>query len=184
MLSEYQLIQKIRDKACVNDKHGGCAQAVLASLQEELHIGDINTLKSATALPGGGGWRGETCGALLGGLMALGLQIGREKLDDTEKYLYTMDVSKEIISEFITELQTTFAVKDSLKSTLCWDIQKIIFGRSYNLAHQANRKTFLDDGGRTKKGCGTTCAIAAGVTARRLLKFIETASRENSSKEL
>ena len=85
MLEESQLIQRIRKKACDNDKYGGCSQAVLAALQEKLNIGDLITLKSATILPGGGGWRDETCGALIGALMALGLVTGRDNLKNTDK---------------------------------------------------------------------------------------------------
>ena len=84
MLHDIELVSKIKQKACSNDSYGGCSQAVLAALQDGLNIGNTETLKAATALPGGRGWRGETCGALLGALMALGIVIGREKLEDTE----------------------------------------------------------------------------------------------------
>ena len=53
MLEESQLIQRIGEKACGNDKYGG--------------------------------WRGETCGALIGALMALGLVTGRDNLKNTDK---------------------------------------------------------------------------------------------------
>ena len=180
MSEESHLIQKIKEKACDNDKYGGCSQAVLAALQEGLNIGDLKTLKSATVLPGGGGWRGETCGALIGALMALGLVTGRDNLENTDKYSYAMDISQDIIEEFKNELRVTFGFNANLQSTLCWDIQKNIFGKSYNLACQADRQAFLDDGGRTKKGCGTTCAVAAGVAARKLLELIRKSNTENT----
>ena len=180
MSEESHLIQKIREKACDNDKYGGCSQAVLAALQEGLNIGDLKTLKSATVLPGGGGWRGETCGALIGALMALGLVTGRDNLENTDKYSYAMDISQDIIEEFKDELRATFGFNANLQSTLCWDIQKSIFGKSYDLACQADRQAFLDDGGRTKKGCGTTCAVAAGVAARKLLELMRKSNTENT----
>lgn len=180
MLEENKLIQRIKEKACDNDKYGGCSQAVLAALQEGLNIGDSKTLKSATALPGGGGWRGETCGALTGALMALGLVAGRDNLKDTDKYSYAMEISQDIIEEFKDQLQVIFGFKSNLQNTLCWHIQENIFGRSYNLAYQADRQAFLDDGGRTKKGCGTTCAVAAGVAARKLLELMRTSNTENT----
>ena len=179
MTEESDLVKRVREKACDNDKYGGCSQAVLEALQKEFGIGSLNTIKSATVLPGGGGWRGETCGALLGALMALGIVVGRDNLENTDKYLYAMDISKEIIAEFKAELQTTFCLKNNLESTLCWDIQEEIFGRSYNLADKADRQAFIDAGGRTKKGCGMTCAIAAGVAANKLLELKETSYREN-----
>jgi len=180
MLEESKLIQRIREKACDNDKYGGCSQAVLAALQEGLNIGDLKTLRSATVLPGGGGWRGETCGALTGALMALGLVAGRDDLKNTDKYSYAMEISQDLIEEFKDELQATFGFKSNLQNTLCWHIQENIFGRSYNLADQADRQAFIDDGGRTKKGCGTTCAVAAGVAARKLLELMRTSNTENA----
>ena len=50
---------------------------MLLSLQEEFGLGDIQSFKAATVLTGGVVRRGETCGALLGALMALGLAMGR-----------------------------------------------------------------------------------------------------------
>jgi C_GCAxxG_C_C family probable redox protein len=171
MIHNIEVVSKIRQKACINDSYGGCSQAVLAALQDVLCIGNAETLKAATALPGGGGWRGETCGALIGALMALGIVIGREKLEDTEKYSKAMDISRDIIEGFKTEMQCNFGLNKALESTLCSHIQEKIFGRTFNLSYSADRQAFIDAGGRTEKGCGTTCAIAAEVAAQKLLEI-------------
>ena len=55
----------------------GCAECVLASIQELLGIDDPLTLRVSGCLTGGLGRTGRTCGALLGGIMALGLKYGR-----------------------------------------------------------------------------------------------------------
>ena len=171
MIHNSETISKIRQRACSNDSHGGCSQAVLAALQDGLHIGNTETLKAATALPGGGGWRGETCGALIGALMALGIVIGREKLEDTDKYSKAMDISQDIIERFKKEMQRNFGFNEALESTLCSHIQEKIFGRAFNLSYSADRQAFIDAGGRTEKGCGTTCAIAAEIAAQKLLEI-------------
>ena len=171
MIHTSEVVSKIRQKACSNDSYGGCSQAVLAALQDGLHIGNTETLKAATALPGGGGWRGETCGALIGALMALGIVIGREKLEDTDKYSKAMDISQDIIERFKKEMQHTFGLNESLESTLCSHIQEKIFGRTFNLSYSADRQAFIDAGGRTEKGCGTTCAVAAEIAAQKLLEI-------------
>ena len=75
-----ELVAEIRRKAHAYDSHSGCSQAVLLALQEGLGIGDAESFRSATALSGGVARRGETCGALLGSLMALGLMAGREQI--------------------------------------------------------------------------------------------------------
>lgn len=57
---------------------GSCPQCVLAALMETLGIGNADTIKAADALAGGTALstRG-TCGALVGGLLAIGSIVGR-----------------------------------------------------------------------------------------------------------
>jgi C_GCAxxG_C_C family probable redox protein len=165
-------VSNIGKKACRNDEYGGCSQAVLAALFEGFHIGNTEILKSATALPGGGGWRGETCGALLGALMAVGTVIGRDNLSHVELYRTAMDQSCYMIQEFKDCLKQRFNFQEVLTSTLCWDIQAHIFGRSYDLSKQTERQAFIDAGGRSYTGCGSTCAVAAEVAARQLIRIL------------
>ncbi|GAG18326.1 unnamed protein product, partial [marine sediment metagenome] len=87
-----EIIQRVKAKALANDKFSGCSQSVLGALQEEFDIGDMQSFKAAT-VHSGGFRRGETCGALIGGLMGLGLAIGRGKMEDTDTYQKAMDVS-------------------------------------------------------------------------------------------
>ena len=62
-----------------------CAQGTPAALQEEFRLsGGEEILKAATFMPGIAG-RKETCGAVIGGLMALGLSYGRDKLHDRQQ---------------------------------------------------------------------------------------------------
>jgi C_GCAxxG_C_C family probable redox protein len=60
----------------------GCSQVVLNALQTYFDIGDGGALKSASALAGGVGMMREACGALLGGVMAIGLAYGRANIVD------------------------------------------------------------------------------------------------------
>jgi len=103
--------------------------------------------------------------------MALGIVIGREKLEDTEKYSKAMEISRDIIESFKKEMQVHFGFTEALENTLCSHIQSKIFGRSFNLSHSADKQAFIDAGGRTEKGCGSTCAIAAEVAAQKLLEI-------------
>ncbi len=54
-----------------------CSQSVLQTLQELLGVPDRGVLKAATGFGGGIGNQGSLCGALAGGVMALGLLYGR-----------------------------------------------------------------------------------------------------------
>ena len=54
-----------------------CAQAVLFAFGPDLGLDEETALKVATGLGGGMGGRGEVCGAVSGGILALGLKFGR-----------------------------------------------------------------------------------------------------------
>jgi C_GCAxxG_C_C family probable redox protein len=167
------LIPRVRAKALENDRYSGCAQAVLGALQGELEIGDVQSFKAATALSGGVARRGETCGALIGALMGLGLVLGREEMSDTPAYGRTMDASQDLVERFKAALQAQFGFKHALSSTLCRDIQQRIYGRAFDLADEGERQAFLAAGGHTEFGCLKTCAIAAEVAAQKLLELTE-----------
>jgi hypothetical protein len=54
------------------DYHGR-SRCVLKPLQDHLGLGDDSGLKASTTLAAGVAMRGETCGALLAGLLAVGV---------------------------------------------------------------------------------------------------------------
>jgi C_GCAxxG_C_C family probable redox protein len=54
-----------------------CAQSVLFAYGPDLGLEAETALKLATGLGGGLGRRGEVCGAVTGGILALGLKFGR-----------------------------------------------------------------------------------------------------------
>lgn len=59
-----------------------CSQATLKALQEVLGHEDPLTLKAASTMCGGVALSGETCGALSAGVMAIGMERGRLKLEE------------------------------------------------------------------------------------------------------
>jgi C_GCAxxG_C_C family probable redox protein len=59
-----------------------CAQAVLYAYGPDLGLDAETALKVATGFGGGMGGRGETCGAVTGGVLALGLKYGRGAQQD------------------------------------------------------------------------------------------------------
>jgi len=166
-----EVVKKIRRAAHSYDQYSGCSQSVLLALQEGLGIGDIESFKAATVLSGGVARRGETCGAILGGLMALGLYHGRDDMTNYEQYASAMIVADEICQDFQRRLQQEFCFKKKLDSCLCKDIQQRIYGRSYILKIPEQRKAFLKAGGHSDEGCYKVCGIAAEVTTRKLLEL-------------
>jgi C_GCAxxG_C_C family probable redox protein len=161
-------IKKIGEKALAYDKYSGCSQSVLLALQEALEIGAMESFKAATVLSGGVARRGETCGALLGGLMSLGLIAGREDITNTQVYRDAMKPANEIIEKFKQRLQREFGFETPLNSTICRDIQEKIYGRPFDLRDEKDYQAFLDAGGHSEEGCPKVCAVAAMVTADKL----------------
>ncbi len=165
-----EFIKRIRRKATEYDKeHSGCSQSVLLSLQEGFEIGDEKSFKAATVLSGGVVRRGETCGALIGALMALGLVIGREEIENTEQYKNAITPATEICERFMGALRVEFEFDEELKSTLCDEIQEKIYGRSFDLMDEKEYLEFLNAGGHGDQGCPKVCGIASQIAAEKFL---------------
>jgi len=164
-------IERVKRKALEYDFLSGCSQSVLGAIQEELTIGNIDSFKAATVLSGGVVRTGETCGAIIGALLALGLVIGRERMEDFNAYQGAMKVGLEVRNKFMKELKAQFGFKKELESTLCRPIQEKIYGRSYNLADDKDRQAFLDAGGHSETGCPKVCGIAAQVVAEKIMEL-------------
>ena len=76
------LIRKIEQNARYNEvKYFGCCQVVLDALQRNLNIGNGGAFKAASALLGGVAMTREVCGALVAGVMGIGLVYGRANLE-------------------------------------------------------------------------------------------------------
>ena len=163
------LVKEIGRRALFYDKYSGCSQSVLLALQEGLMVGDQESFKAATVLSGGIARRGETCGALLGALMAVGLVEGRSRMPNTPVYAAACAEADIVATEFQRRVEKEFKFKEQLKSTICWDIQRGIYGRSYDLRDTLQREAFYACGGHGDDGCPKVCKIAAEVAAERLL---------------
>ena len=164
------LVKEIRRRANFYDKFSGCSQSVLLALQEGLGVGDRESFRAATVLSGGVARRGETCGALLGALMVVGLVEGRERMRDTPVYTKACADADELATEFQRRVEREFGLRDPLNTTLCWEIQRGIYGRSYDLRDTEQRNAFYACGGHGDAGCPKVCGIAAEVAAEMILK--------------
>ena len=143
-----------------------CAKGTLAALQEEFNLGGgKDILKAATFMPGVAS-RKETCGAVIGGLMALGLAFGRDKLYDpnytTPEGMEENWKNRRRAWRFCEEFKKEF------DSTMCGDIRPKIMGRDYNTMDPEERKQFLEDGGAKK--CRVPPEKAARIAAEIILE--------------
>jgi len=77
-----------------------CAQAVLSTYGPELGLDAETALKVATGLGAGMGRRGEVCGAVTGGILALGLKYGRGEQQDRSATERTYEKTQELMGQF------------------------------------------------------------------------------------
>lgn len=90
-----------------------CSQVVAGEFAEETGM-DQDTLRKMAACFGGGMMCGETCGAVTGALMVIGLKYGHCKDDDTQQ--------KEIMQKKVMEFKAHYARKHP--STMCRELLK------------------------------------------------------------
>ena len=143
-----------------------CSQGTLEALKEEFELSaGEDVIKAATFMPGIAGRR-ETCGAVIGGLMALGLAFGTDKIRNPEpstpEEKEKMYECREKAWRFCEEFKKEFG------STMCGDIRPQIMGREYNPMDPKERQQFLDDGGAKK--CRVPPEKAARIAASIILE--------------
>ena len=161
-------IEQVATRAGDCEEEGrNCAQGTLFALKEEFGlVGGEELLNAAMFMPGVGS-RKETCGALLGGLMALGLVYGRCRLVDPS---YS---SPELDGEMLRIrrdkiLRYCEAFKAEFGSTACGVIRPLIMGRDYDSLDPEDRKAFQANDGYKK--CRRPAETAARIAAEILLE--------------
>lgn len=138
-------------------EHHGCAECTLLSIQETFNMKDDLVRKSASGLMAGIAFMGSVCGALVGGIMALGMRYGRAKITDP------VELQLELF-ERILRLRDMF--EKEFGSYLCRDIQKSLLGRHYDLADLYEYEEFKKAGGYEK------CPMVVAKTARMVAEFL------------
>lgn len=88
-----------------------CSQVVAGTFAEDLGMSE-ETMRKVSACFGGGMMCGETCGAVTGALMVIGMKYGHSKEGDLRQ--------KDIMMKKTAEFKTLFAEKRT--SCLCRDL--------------------------------------------------------------
>lgn len=81
-----------------------CAQSVLTQFCKETGLDSVTSLKLATSFGGGMAHNNQTCGAVTGAIMVIGLKEGRYKLEDLE----SKDRTYVLVSKFMHEFKNKF----------------------------------------------------------------------------
>ena len=167
MASTGKTLDRIAKAAYNNNRaYEGCTRCVLAALQQHLHLLDDDkayraVLKASTPLAAGVARRGETCGALIGAMMAVGLTTGAERLDDAEGYVGAMKAAVKVFDRF----------KSNYGTVKCFEIQEKLFGRHYDFFNPEDAEAWYKDDGLDK--CPGVCAVAARIGAEAILELRE-----------
>jgi len=124
---------------------------------EEFGLGNMEIIKGLSPFPGFGvtGWM---CGAVSGGLIALGLYFGSDDMLNYERTGATITAARKFMPRF----------EEQLGSVLCPKIQEdVIFGRYMDpRASDENFEAFKREKGYEK------CSLPAGIGARLAAQII------------
>lgn len=146
---------------------GGCSQCTLAGIFDALGVQNDEIFKAATGLADGVGLTGDGhCGALSGGVLAIGYFFGRNKEDfsDMMKLIKANLLSKKLHDRFVKKYGTC----------RCADLQTSFFGRFYNLYDPEELTAAM------KAGLLETCSTLVGEVARMTTEIILEAQEKDA----
>jgi C_GCAxxG_C_C family probable redox protein len=143
----------------------GCAQCAIAGIQDAIGIRNDYVYKAGSGLAGGGGECTDgNCGGYTGGAMMISLLVGRTRKEEGTK--------KGRADKYVT-FRLTAALHDKFVEkyggVLCSDVQKKVFGRTYNLRNDEEKELFREAGAHEDDN---KCCAAVGDGARWAVEII------------
>ncbi|MBS3772973.1 MAG: C_GCAxxG_C_C family protein [Candidatus Thermoplasmatota archaeon] len=146
---------------------GSCPQCVLAALHETLGIASPDIIQASDGLAGGTALSvSGTCGALVGGVLAIGSVVGRSYED------FKAGKGERRVFVHSQRLYRRFTQKYG--SSVCCDVQEQVLGRSYDLLDAEEAAAFSEQASRD------TCPqVAADVTRWTAEIIIGLQARQN-----
>ena len=156
-MSKEELLDRIEETARNYErKYHGCSRCVLLSLQEHLNLGNDLTFQASTPLGGGAAMRGETCGALLGGLLAVGLATASKEIEDEAALASSLAAGFRYARRF----------EKAIGCSICREIMEAKLGRYFSLADPKEYEQFKEAGGYE------VCSNVVGQASRLAAEFI------------
>ena len=161
MKSREEILEEVYNRAFKYEaERGSCPQCVLSAIMEVLDVGDPATVQAVDALAGGTALSTEgTCGALVGGLLAISSIVGRtyEDFSAGERKRRVFLYSKKLYDKFVEEYG----------SPICKDVHKKLFGRTFKLLDPKEYQEFEKAGAHVDK-----CPDVSGKVARWAAEII------------
>jgi C_GCAxxG_C_C family probable redox protein len=144
-------------------KYFGCSQTTVAGLIEAFGIGGPDLLRTSTCLAGGVARRGHVCGALTGGLMLIGYLTGRDDLEMFPQYQRAMEYGNTFYRRFHEEFGTVS----------CSEIQKLKFGRTFDLQDPEEREELHKRMAEIGDGCQSVTSAGARIAAEIIVEILK-----------
>lgn len=138
-------------------KYGCCPQCVLTAVKETTGQVSDDVIKASHSLSGGGALVGAgICGALTGGLLALGAKLGRDadKLDKG-RGIGNFQAGRKLIDRFQAEYG----------GLTCADLQQRFSGRTWDFWNATEYKGFSE-------ARGDGCAHATGLVTKWVVEMM------------
>jgi C_GCAxxG_C_C family probable redox protein len=152
------LAQRAYERAFDLDaRYGCCPQCVLTAVKEAVGGVSDDLIKASHGLSGGGSLMGAgACGALTGGLVALGTRKGRDadKLDKG-RGMANFQAGKQLVDRF----------KEEFGGVTCEDLQRRFTGRTWDFWTPAEYKGFSE----ARKD---QCARATGLVTKWVIEML------------
>ncbi len=160
-----QLLNKIEKHAHDREvTYWGCSQAVLDALQRNLGLGNNAAFKAASPFAGGVARMREVCGALVGGVMAIGLAYGRSKFTSGKVALEEPDCVEALVRA--SKLGERF--KQKFGCVRCSDVQLVMHGPNFKTHVHYTVEAFTEHA-----RCGDVTGPAARLAAEIILEPTE-----------
>lgn len=140
----------------------GCAPAVLLGLRHHFDFLTDDLIRVSMALAGGCSASNGSCGAYCGGLLAIAAKYQPAFIDLSSGGLAKREESRKKRFEFRDAFLKEFG------STLCPDIQQLVFGKRFNMIDQKEWQEFMSLPGHLEKS-STVIEKAARMAAEILL---------------
>jgi C_GCAxxG_C_C family probable redox protein len=134
-----------------------CAQSSFLALSEQFGLGNTDMVKALTPIPGIAE-RGETCGAVSGALLALGLVFGKNNITDWQGYRDSLKPANEFCDRFEKELG----------SLRCRNIVDSEFGMKLDLRKDDDLQKFQEAG--ATHTCSKVVRTAVRIAADLILE--------------
>jgi C_GCAxxG_C_C family probable redox protein len=168
-LTQPELLEKAGELGVNFEKHSGsCSQCTAAALREILGFEDVVVRVATSSCGGQAGFSTGACGGIIGGTIVLDYYLGRsaDMVSATRKIpqgLAELSRAMEAARSFCEKFVRQYG------SILCPQVQKKLYGRSFNLQDPADWKAFEEAGGHSDP---TKCMSVVGNAARWALETL------------